>query len=148
MNKPFIALLAAGILFLGGCSVLEDVNNTVTYVNGASGYVSEVSTFIKEVPSLAEKAVNDKQTVAKLEAKLKEMKEEMKQFTELQAPDIAADLHQQMIEHTRKAREGIDLYLNKIKDGIVDPAVLENTGIFQSMQEITKFIDQIKQLGQ
>lgn len=148
MKKRFMALSITVMLVLGGCAIVEEVNNTVTYVKEATEYVNEASRFVKEVPSLAEQAVNDKQALAGLETKLEEMKEEMERFIGIQAPEIAAELHQQIIDHTRKAKEGIDVYLNNIKDGTLDPKVLANTGLIKSMQEITKIIEQIKQLGQ
>lgn len=148
MKKLFIALPLAAVLFLGGCSLLEGVNNTVTYVTEATNYANNVDAFVREVPALAEQAVNNEQTLVELETKLNDMKEVMGTFNELQAPKIATDLHQQIIDHNQKAKEGIDLLLNDIKDGKLDPAVLENIEIFQSFQGISDVIIQIKQLGQ
>ncbi|WP_226666132.1 DUF6376 family protein [Metabacillus litoralis] len=135
------------MLFLGGCSLLEDVNNSVTYVNEATEYVGEVNTFVSEVPTLAEQAVSDELARLDLESKLTDMKEDIEAFNELQAPELANDLHQQIIEHNNTALEGIDLYLHNIKDGKFDTALLENSEFFTSLQEITDTVDQIKELG-
>lgn len=148
MKKWLIAFSAVPFLFLGGCSSLESVNNTLTYVNEATDYVNEASTFANEVPALAEQAVSDQQAAQELETKLQEMKQDIEEFNELQPPDMAADLHQQIVEQNNQIAQGIDLYLNNVEEGKLDPAVLENTEIFQSIQEITSIIDQIKQLGQ
>lgn len=61
LKKGFIVFSLLGLLFLGACFVLEDVNNTVTYVNEATDYVNVVSIFINEAPALAEQAVTDEQ---------------------------------------------------------------------------------------
>lgn len=135
------------LVFLGGCSLLEDVNNSVNYVNEATDYVGEVNTFVQEVPALAEQAVSDEQARLDLETKLTDMKEDIEAFNELQAPDLANDLHQQIIAHNNTALEGIDLYLTNIKVGKFDTALLENSEFFTSLQEITDTVDQIKQLG-
>jgi TolA-binding protein len=148
MKKQWIAFLITALLMVGGCSFVEEASTTVTYVNEAVNYVSEVDAFVKEVPPLTKQAVSDKQALIELEAKLTEMKEDIQSFNELQAPEVAADLHQQVVAHNQKAEEGIDLYLNHIEDGKLDPAVLENTEVFQTLQEITSIIEQIKQLGQ
>lgn len=148
MKKQFLVFFIAVLMFLGGCTFLEDVNNTVTYVEKATDYVSEVTTFVQEVPTLIEQAISDPQALEELEARLLTMKEEMETFNQLDAPEIVADLHQQILEHNTKALEGIDLYLNNIKDGQLDPSVLENTEIFQSLKEIANIIEQIKQIGQ
>ncbi|MFD1737959.1 DUF6376 family protein [Bacillus salitolerans] len=148
MKKQVVAISMVLMLFLGGCSLLEGVNNTVNYVNEATDYIQEVSIFVKEVPALAEQAVSDEQALVELETKLVEMKDDMKAFNELQAPEIASKLHQQIMEHNQQAVEGIDLYLNNIKDGKLDPSVLKNNQVFESLQEITNTLDQIKKLGQ
>jgi hypothetical protein len=148
VKKTIIALSIAAVLFLGGCSLLEGVNNTVTYVTKATDYANNVDTFVREVPALAKQAVGNEQTLLELETKLKDMKDEMGTFNELQAPEIATDLHQQVIDHNQKAKEGIDLLLSEIKDGKLDPAALENIEIFQPLQGISDAIKQIKQLGQ
>lgn len=135
------------LLLLGGCSLLEDVNNSVNYVNEATDYVGEVNTFVQEVPALAEQAVSDEQARLDLETKLTDMKKDIEDFNELQAPDLANDLHQQIMAHNNTALEGIDLYLNNIKDGKFDAALLENSEFFTAMQEVTDTVDQIKQLG-
>ncbi len=38
--------------------------------------------------------------------------------------------------------------LNNIEDENLDPALLENTEIFQTLEEISTIVDDIKQLGQ
>lgn len=148
MKKWLMAFSAVPLLLLGGCSSLEGMNNTLTYVNEATDYVNEASTFANEIPALAEQAVNDQQAAQELETKLEVMKQDIEEFNELQPPDMAADLHQQIVEQNNQVVQGIDLYLNNVEEGKLDPALLENTEVFQSIQEITSIIDQIKQLGQ
>jgi hypothetical protein len=60
---------------------------------------------------------------------------------------MAADLLQQMVEQNNQVIEGIDLYLNNMEDGKLNPAIVENTEMFKSIQEIACIIEQIKQLG-
>ena len=148
MKKWLIAVSVVPFLLLGGCSALEGVNNTLTYVNEATDYVNEATAFANEIPALAEQAVSDQQAAQELETKLQEMKQDIEEFNGLQPPDMAADLHQQIVEQNNQVVQGIDLYLNNVEEGKLDPALLENTEIFQSIQEITSIIDQIKELGQ
>lgn len=148
MKKGFIIFSLIALVFLGACSILEDVNNTVTYVNEATDYVNEVSTFINEAPTLAEQAVTDEQARADLETMLTEMQDDMETFNTLEPPGMAADLHQQIVDYNNQAEEGINLYLDNIENGQIDPALLENSELFTNLQEITSTIDQIKQLGE
>jgi hypothetical protein len=123
------------------------VNNTLTYANEATEYLNKAITFSNEVPSLAEQAVSDQQAAKELETNLEEMKKDIEEFNELQPPNMAADLFQQMVEQNNQVIEGIDLYLNNMEDGKLDPAIVENTEMFKSIQEIACIIEQIKQLG-
>lgn len=148
LKKGFIVFSLLGLLFLGACSVLEDVNNTVTYVNEATDYVNEVSTFINEAPTLAEQAVTDEQARDDLETRLTEIQADMVAFNELQPPEMAADLHQQIVDYNQQAEEGITLYLDNIESGQIDPALFENSEVFQTLQNVTNTIDQIKNLGE
>jgi len=147
VKKRFLVFSLIGLVFLGACSVLEDVNNTLTYVNEATDYVNEVSTFVNEAPSLAEQAVTDEQARADLETMLTEMQEDMNSFNELQPPGVAEDLHQQIVDYNQQAEEGVNLYIDNIENGQFDPALLENSELFQTLQNITNTIDQIQQLG-
>ncbi|MDN4072890.1 DUF6376 family protein [Fictibacillus terranigra] len=147
MKKWLFVFTASIMLVLGGCSFLDDTKKTVTYANDATDYVNEATTFGKEVPSLAKQAVGDEQAAQELETKLKEMKQKIETFDKLEAPEMAADLHQQMVDQNKKIEAGIEVYLNNIRGGKLDPSVLENTEMFQSIQEITSIIDQIKKLS-
>lgn len=136
------------LLLLSGCSLLNDAKNTITYINEATDFLGKATTFANEAPSLAQQAISDVQAAEELEIMLKDMKKDIEAFNGLQAPDVAADLHQQLVDQNNVIAKGIDTYLNNFKDGKLDPAVLENTEIFQTVQELSAIINQIKQLGQ
>jgi hypothetical protein len=76
------------------------------------------------------------------------MKQNVETFNDQKAPEIMADLHQQIVEKNNSIAAGIDTYLANIKNGLLDPAVLENTELFQSAKDITSIIDEIKKLGE
>ena len=147
MKKKLLVLAAIIGLLLSGCSLLNDAKDTLTYVNNAKDYIDKATVFANEAPSIAQQAVRDKHATAELRSMLQEMKQEINAFNKLQAPDIAADLHQQIVDQNNKLLDGIDLYLKNIKNGLLDAAVLKNTQIFESVQEITNILDQIKQLS-
>ena len=134
-------------IFVSGCSLLNDVNTTITYIDEATGYFTKATDFANEVKPLAQQAVEDVQAAEELETRLQDMKQDIETFNELQAPGLAADLHQQIVEKNNAILDGIDLYLNNIVDGKLDPAILENTELFQTVQDISSIIEQIKSLG-
>jgi hypothetical protein len=147
MKKLFIMIFAGVMFLLGGCSLLNDAKNTLTYINEATDYLNYATNFANEAPALAQKAVSDQQAAKDLETMLQEMKEEINAFNALEAPKLATELHQQLVDKNNIISQGIDTYLNHFDDGKLDPAVLENTEIFQTVQEISSIIDQIKKLG-
>ncbi|MGI2328998.1 DUF6376 family protein [Planococcus sp. YIM B11945] len=148
MKKIHFVFFVLIVSVLSACSYLEDANNTLTYASEATEYANEATAFAKDTPALAKQAVTDKEAAKELEANLQVMKTNIEEFNKLEAPELAADLHQQVISQNERALKGIDLYLNNIKDGTLDPAVLENNESLQSLQEIGTIVDQIKQLGE
>ena len=148
MKKSWIAIFIAFGLILGGCSLVEEASDTVNYVSEATNYMNEVNDFVNEVPTIASEAVTDEQTLIEFETRLNDMKDAIQSFNVVQPPEIAADLHQQILDYNQRAEEGIDLYLENIKDGKLDPELLENTEVFQTFEDISNIVEDIKQLGQ
>lgn len=148
MKKLLIIFSASMLLMLGGCSFLNDAQDTLTYINEATDYLSAATDFANDAPALAQQAIGDIQAAEDLQNMLQEMQTTVEAFSELQAPDIAAELHQQIVEQNSAIITEIETYLNNFKDGLLDPAILENTELFQSVQDITSIIDQIQQLGE
>lgn len=147
MKKLLTVLSASMLLLLGGCSFLNDAQDTLTYINEATDYLSAATDFVNDAPALAQQAVSDIQAAEDLQTLLQDMQQTVESFSDLQAPDIAVELHQQIVEQNSAIITEIETYLNNFKDGLLDPAILENTELFQSVQDITSIIDQIKQLG-
>jgi hypothetical protein len=148
MKNGLMIISTIFLVLLSGCSLLNDAKDTITYINEATDFLGKATTFANEAPSLAQQAINDEQAAKELETMLQNMKQDIEAFNGLQAPDVVADLHQQLVDQNNIIAKGIDSYLNNFKDGKLDPAVLENTEIFQTVSELSNIIDQIKQIGQ
>ncbi|MCL6570537.1 MAG: DUF6376 family protein [Bacillus sp. (in: Bacteria)] len=148
MKKRLIVITASILLLLSGCSLFDDAKNTLTYINESTDYLAQATDFANKAPALAQQAITDQQAAVELESLLQEMKQNVVAFNKLEAPEIMADLHQQIIEKNNSIADGIDTYLANIKNGLLDPAMLENTELFQSAKDITSIIDQIKKLGE
>ncbi|MCA0969045.1 DUF6376 family protein [Halobacillus litoralis] len=133
---------------LSGCSFLNDVNNTLNYADEAQEYANEASAFMNEAPALVEQAVNDPDKLSELETLLEEMKSDIEEFNGLEAPNVGGDLHQQVVDYNNQALQGIDVYLENMENGSLDPEVVRNTDAFQSFEEVRSIIDQVQQLSQ
>lgn len=146
--KKLIIFMVTVFMFTTGCSALDAVNDTVNYVNDATDYIGEANKFAEEVPALVEQAVNDSNAKQELEDSLNNMKQEIKQFTELNPPKVAESLHQQIEAENMKIEVAIDGLLQNVKDGTINPNFLENTQLFETINEMQGILNDIKELGQ
>jgi Family of unknown function (DUF6376) len=146
MKKLLTTIGLVGMLFLSGCSILGEVNNTVEYANITTDYIESTKTFASEVPQLAKDAVTDETARKNLEDELEIMKEKINSFNEVEPPSIAEDIHNQILTSNEKLEEGIDLYLVNIENGDLDPAVLENSEIMTTVNEISSLMENINQV--
>lgn len=109
-----VLIVSIGLI---GCSIVEEGKNSLDYAQKATDYVNEISAFANEAPALAEKAVNDKEARKELEAKLNEIKQDIPAFNELTPPDVAKDLHQQIVGYNEKLNTLIDTSMKKVEEG-------------------------------
>lgn len=147
MKKTLIAAIIS-ITVLTGCSAVNDVTNGLNYVPAATDYINEVQQFSKEIPSLAENAITDQNARVELEEALKEMKADINEFGELTPPSVFEDVHNQVMEHNNTFQEGIDNYLTAVKNGELNPDLLEQSGLLDDIAVYTDLLSQIKKLGE
>ncbi|WP_353947663.1 DUF6376 family protein [Sporolactobacillus sp. Y61] len=147
--KKMERLLLTGCmaLILTGCSLLEDTNDVLTYVNQSTQYVSKVSSFAQDLPSLSGNAITDRQAQRELEEELQAMEEDILSFSEQKAPKIVSDLHDQMITQNEKLREGINGMQAQLADGRLTPQFLHDSGMMRTIEQITGIYNQIQQFG-
>jgi outer membrane murein-binding lipoprotein Lpp len=147
MKKTLMAAILS-ITVLTGCSAVNDVTNGLNYIPAATDYINEVQQFSKDIPALAETAITDQNARVKLEEALKEMKAEINEFGELTPPSVFEDVHNQVIEHNSTFQEGIDNYLTAVKNGELNPELLEQSGLLDDIAVYTDLLSQIKKLGE
>ncbi|SLJ99667.1 DUF6376 family protein [Bacillus toyonensis] len=140
-----VLIVSIGLI---GCSIVEEGKNSLDYAQKATDYVNEISAFANEAPALAEKAVNDKEARKELEAKLNEIKEDIPAFNELTPPDVAKDLHQQIVGYNEKLNTLIDTSMKKVEEGKIDVEQFKNSELMQTMDQVRDLKDKIQNLGQ
>ncbi|WP_099157498.1 DUF6376 family protein [Virgibacillus ndiopensis] len=134
--KKQIALIIVMVFFvLSGCSMLEDANNSLDYVNESTEYINNLSTFAEEATSL---------DGAELESRLENLKGNIQDFMELEAPDFAADIHKEL---ESKSEVLLDATNNVLQSGEIAIDQLQQSEIFQTIGNITELLNQIEQLG-
>ncbi|PEB25944.1 hypothetical protein COO05_04415 [Bacillus toyonensis] len=140
-----VLIVSIGLI---GCSIVEEGKNSLDYAQKATDYVNEISAFANEAPALAEKAVNDKEVRKELEAKLNEIKQDIPAFNELTPPDVAKDLHQQIVGYNEKLNTLIDTSMKKVEEGKIDVEQFKNSELMQTMDQVRDLKDKIQNLGQ
>ncbi|PGA91535.1 DUF6376 family protein [Bacillus toyonensis] len=140
-----VFIVSVGLM---GCSIVEEGKNSLDYAQKATDYVNEISAFANEAPALAEKAVNDKEARKELEAKLNEIKQDIPAFNELTPPDVAKDLHQQIVGYNEKLNTLIDTSMKKIEEGKIDVEQFKNSKLMQTIDQVRDLKDKIQNLGQ
>ncbi|MDA2733982.1 MULTISPECIES: DUF6376 family protein [Bacillus cereus group] len=133
---------------LMGCSLVEQGKNSIDYAQKATDYVNEISAFANDAPALAEKAVNDSEARKELEAKLSEIKQDIPAFNELTPPDVAKDLHQQIVGYNEKLNTLIDTAMTKIEEGKVNVEEFKNSELMQTVDQVRGLKEKVQNLGQ
>lgn len=149
MKQYVMAFLFTGTFLLSGCSgLLDQVNDTTTYVTEANEYVMDIQQFTEDFPQLAEEAVQDVAKRADLTQQLESLKADIQEFNELTAPSIAEDLHAQIIEKNKVLSEEIQTYLQQLKmDNFDAAAILEDQqGLMKQLQQSVNLLQDIEQL--
>ena len=146
MKKFIMVFGLIGLLFLNGCSLIGEVNDTVEYVDITTEYINSTKTFAAEVSTLAKEAVADETARQNLEDELEKMKEQIHSFNQVEPPTVAEDIHNQIVSSNAKLEEGIDVYLDNIENGSIDPATLENSEILTTVNEISNLMETINQV--
>ncbi|HDX9610799.1 TPA: hypothetical protein ROY01_001820 [Bacillus toyonensis] len=148
MKIKSILLVFIVSIGLMGCSIVEEGKNSLDYAQKATDYVNEISAFANEAPALAEKAVNDKEARKELEAKLNEIKQDIPAFNELTPPDVAKDLHQQIVGYNEKLNTLIDTSMKKVEEGKIDVEQFKNSELMQTIDQVRDLKDKIQNVGQ
>ncbi|MCY9672872.1 DUF6376 family protein [Bacillus sp. MM09(2025)] len=149
MKKYVIAFLFSGTLVLSGCSsLLDQVNDTTTYVTEANDYVTDIQQFTEDFPKLAEEAVKNAAKKAELTKQLESLKADIQAFNEVKAPQIAEDLHAQIIEKNKVLSEEIQTYLQQLKVDNIDAAAMleDQQGLIKQLQQSVNLLQDIEQL--
>jgi hypothetical protein len=145
--KNTLGLLTAFIMIvLSGCALLQEANNTLTYINEATDFLTEANQFAADAPDLARQAVQDNAAAMEFEETLQFFQQVVENFNRLTPPSVAEDLHQQIVNNNETVLSGINLYLDAIENGKLNPAILENTELFQTITELSGIVQQIKEL--
>ncbi|MFD2630172.1 DUF6376 family protein [Oceanobacillus kapialis] len=135
MKKIVMSMISVGVLILSGCSFLEETNDSVNYVSEATDYINGLSNFVEESANLEGEA---------LEERVLTLQDNVQDFINLEAPGFAEDIHQEL---ETKSEALLDATNGIIENGEVAIDQLENSQIYQTIENITSLMNQIENLG-
>jgi PBP1b-binding outer membrane lipoprotein LpoB len=144
MKKLLMIVAIISSVLLSGCSLLEEVNNSLEYANKATEHINTWQDFGQEAPQMIQEAATNPETKQELEAELNALLEEIDEFNQTEPPAIAADLHQQIVEKNEALQEIIN---DAMVNGELALEELQNSELITTINEITKLMNLVEDLG-
>ncbi|MCM3442305.1 DUF6376 family protein [Metabacillus halosaccharovorans] len=143
MKRFFMMFAIFTLMISSACSVVDEVNKSVNYVDESTSYLTSVRDFAEQAPDLIQTAVTDETSRDELEKQLHSLRQQMEEFNNLEAPTIAEDVHQDIVTQNEAALVKIDqLY----KDGELVVEELQNSEIVQMLEDISSLMDTVQNL--
>ncbi|MGG3916322.1 DUF6376 family protein [Rossellomorea vietnamensis] len=146
--KKLLILISFSFFTLTGCGILEEANNSLTYVDEMTDYLNEAEQFANDLPGLMENAAADSSAIPELETRLVDMKNEIKEINDVNPPKLADDIHQKVEGYNQQALEGIDQALVEIDKGEVQISELKNLEIVNTFNQLQDIKGNLENLGQ
>ncbi|MVP02050.1 DUF6376 family protein [Paenibacillus lutrae] len=141
-------LTAAAIFLLPGCSLLDSVDQSLNYTQETSAYIQDAVQFAQTLPAAAEQAVTNPQTEEAIKKDLQEMKDNIANFNGMEAPGFAKDIHQQLVSYNETLMTNINGTLENLNNPSFDLKSLTDSPMIQQINEMSKLLEPLKQLGQ
>jgi PBP1b-binding outer membrane lipoprotein LpoB len=142
MNRIFIFL--ATILLLTGCSLFNEVSDSVNYVDEATNYIQNLTDFGNEAPQLIQSAATNNIAYDELLSQLNSLKTEVTNFITIDPPQLAVDVHQQLVTSGEKILDTIN---SAVQDGELMLNQLTNSEILQTINNVSNLMNQVENLG-
>ncbi|NLP50493.1 DUF6376 family protein [Bacillus sp. RO1] len=144
MRKVIITFALLSSILLSGCSVLEEVNSSLEYVNEATDHINTWKNFGEEAPQMIQDAAKDANAKKELETRLNEMLVEIDEFNNTEAPAIAEGVHQQIVDKNQELQDVIE---NAMVDGEVALEKLQDSELITLIDEVTTMMNLLEELG-
>lgn len=143
MKKLSFLIIIAAFMLTTACSVVDEVNQSLDYVNEANSLLNSMSDFAENVPGLIENAASDPEMRTELENQVNTLTENIEEFNNIDAPAVAEDLHQDLVS---KNEELLNQLEQVQQDGEVMVEEIQNSEIFKTVEDITSLIDAVEKL--
>ncbi|MEA3322395.1 MAG: DUF6376 family protein [Bacillota bacterium] len=144
MRNVIMTFVLLSSILLSGCSVLDEVNSSLEYVNEATEHINTWKDFGEEAPQMIQDAATDANAKEELETRLNEMLVEIDEFNNTEAPAIAESVHQQIVDKNKELQGVME---NAMVDGEVALEKLQDSELFTLIDEVTTMMNLLEDLG-
>lgn len=145
MKKPFLIVAVLILMMLNGCSFLSQANQTLDYVNKATTHINNMQSFANQAPQMIQQAALNADVKKELTNQLNALKQEIEQFSQVNPPSIAKDIHQQIVSNDQ-------LILKEINKVMVNGEVvidqLQNSQLLTTISQVNSLLGKLQTLGQ
>lgn len=131
------------ILLISGCSLGEQVDNSMNYIEQATTFVNEATQFAGTLPDVVKEAATDINAKEQLNELLESMKASIAAFNGLEAPAFAKSIHETLTGYSSTLSDQINQYNEQIQNGVTE---ITNNEMFQTLNNIQDTMDQLQGL--
>lgn len=139
--------IAACILVISACSVVEQANESLNYVSGATDYIEQISSAGAELQQLATDAANNPQITEQIQTKIDQIQAEASDFSQLTAPAIGESIHENLVSYNNQLTEVVGQFETTIAEQGFTAENWEKTGIPDLINNINNLKDPLSGLG-
>ncbi|MGF9695933.1 DUF6376 family protein [Paenibacillus sp. MABNR03] len=139
--------IASSILIISACSVVEQANQSLNYVSGATEYIEQVSSAGADLQQLATEAVNNPEVTEQIQAKIDQIQAEASEFSQLTAPAIGESIHENLVSYNNQLTEVVDRFETTIAEQGFTAENWQSTGIPDLINNINNLKDPLSGLG-
>ncbi|QOS78769.1 hypothetical protein JNUCC31_29445 [Paenibacillus sp. JNUCC31] len=140
-------LIASSILMISACSVVEQANQSLNYVSGATEYIEQVSNAGADLQELASGAVSNPEITTQAQEKIDQIQAEASEFSQLTVPAIGESIHENLVSYNNQLTEVVDRFENTIAEQGFTAENWEKTGIPDLIHNINNLRDPLSGLG-
>lgn len=139
--------ITTSIFVISACSVVEQANESLNYVSGATDYIEQISSAGAELQQLASDAVNNPQITEQIQTKIDQIQAEASEFSQLSAPAIGESIHENLVSYNNQLTEVVDQFETTIAEQGFTAENWEKTGIPDLINNINSLKDPLSGLG-
>jgi hypothetical protein len=141
-------MMASSLLLLSACSIVEQANQSLNYVSGATDYIEQVSSAGNELQQLAADAVNNPDLTGQIQEKIDQIQAEAAAFSEMSAPAIGENIHENLVGYNNQLTEVVNQFETTIAEQGITAENWEQTGIPELINNINSLKDPLSGLQQ